>query len=135
MIVTAAPIEPLVGAKPVILGFTVKVAALVALPAELVTAIGPLDAPAGTTTVSWVFETPLKLVLAAPLKRTAVVPVKLVPVRVTVVPTTPLVGEKELIAGAAVESTVKLATLVPVPAEVTTLILPLAAPAGTPVEI
>lgn len=135
MIVTAAPIEPLVGAKPVILGFTVKVAALVALPAELVTAIGPLDAPAGTTTVSWVFETPLKLVVAAPLNETTFVPAKFAPVRVTVFPTTPLVGEKELIAGAAVESTVKLATLVPAPAEVTTLILPLAAPAGTLVEI
>ena len=77
----------------------------------------------------------MKFTVVVPLKDTVLVPVKLAPVKVTVVPTTPLVGEKELIAGAAVESTVKLATLVPVPAEVTTLILPLAAPAGTPVEI
>src|SRR5439155_17855259 len=104
-------------------------------PTELVTAIRPVVAPGGTITASWVSESPLKLVVRSPLKETTLVPAKFVPVRVTVVPTTPLVGEKELIAGAAAESTVKLATLVPAPAEVTTLILPLAAPAGTLVEI
>ena len=62
-------------------------------------------------------------------------PVKFVPVMVTVVPTTPLGGERELSVGAAVAFTVKLAELAEVPAGAAILILPLVAPAGTLVEI
>jgi hypothetical protein len=53
----------------------------------------------------------------------------------TVAPTAPLVGEKELIVGAAVETTVKFVELVAVPEGVTTLIFPVVAPPGTLVEI
>ena len=62
-----------------------------------------------------------------PLKVTAVAPVKLVPVTVTDVPTTPLVGVKLVIAGV----TVKFAALFAVPAGVVTAIRPVVAPVGT----
>lgn len=53
---------------------------------------------------------------------------KLVPVRVTLVPTAPLVGVKLVIVGAA--TTVKLDELVPVPPEVVTLSFPVVTPVG-----
>ena len=51
LIVTLMPTGPLVGVKLVIVGalaVTVNAAALVAVPAGVVTLIGPLVAPAGT---------------------------------------------------------------------------------------
>jgi hypothetical protein len=114
---------------------TVKFVELEAPPTLFVKVIRPVVAPSGTTTASWVSEIPLKFVVAVALKETDLVPVKCVPVRVTVVPTTPLVGEKEVIVGAAVEFTVKIAELVPAPDGVTTLIFPGVAPAGTLVLI
>ena len=63
------------------------------------------------------------------LKATWVVPVKLVPVMVTTVPTGPLVGVKLVIAGGTI--TVKAVALVSVPSGVVTLIRPVEAPAGT----
>ena len=68
-------------------------------------------------------------VAAAPLKLTAVAPVKALPVRVTIVPTGPLAGVKELMTGKSV--TVKVAALVAVPVDVVTLIFPVVAPEGT----
>jgi hypothetical protein len=64
-----------------------------------------------------------------------VVPVRFVPVIVTVVPTGPEVGEKEEIIGAAAVVTVKLWELVAVPSRVVTLIGPVVAPEGTVVVI
>ena len=58
---------------------------------------------------------------------TAVAPMKFVPVRVTRVPTVPLVGVKLVMVGAA---TVKLAELVAVPPEVVTVSLPVVTPVG-----
>jgi hypothetical protein len=72
---------------------TVKRRALVTLPAELVTVIGPLPAPAGTMAVSCVSRSTLKNA-ARPLKLTDVAPVKPLPVRVTLPPTGPEVGVK-----------------------------------------
>ena len=66
---------------------------------------------------------------AAPLNVTAVAPVKFVPVMVTEVPTAPLVGVNELMAGGTM--TVKLLTLDSVPPEVVTAIEPVLAPDGT----
>ena len=66
---------------------------------------------------------------ALPLNRTAVAPVKFVPLIVTLVPTGPLVGVKLVIVGAGM--TVKLVALVPVPPGVVTLSAPVVAPAGT----
>ena len=66
---------------------------------------------------------------------TLVVPVKFVPVTVTAAPTTPLVGVKLEIVGAAGTVTVKLFADVAVPFGVVTLILPVEAPLGTLVVI
>src|SRR5436305_892668 len=77
---------------------TVKLLALVALPTGVVTLIGPEVAPVGTGAVSWVSALTVKLA-AVPLKLTAVVPLKLLPLIVTTVPTGPLVGVKEVMVG------------------------------------
>ena len=68
-----------------------------------------------------------------PLKATAVVPVKLVPAKVTVVPAAPLVGVKAVIVGAGVA--LKRVELVAVPAGVVTLIGPVVTPMGASVAI
>jgi hypothetical protein len=103
LIATVVPTGPLVGVKELIVGggpgtVTVKAAVLVALPAGVVTLIGPRLAPLGTVALSFVSETALKEA-GVPLKATAVAPVKCAPLMVTVVPTGPLVGVKELILG------------------------------------
>jgi len=76
-----------------------------------------------------VAELTVKVVALAPLKVTAVVPVRLVPVITTLDPTPPLVGLKLVIVGAA--ATVKSLALVPVPPGVVTAMGPVVAPAGT----
>ena len=68
-------------------------------------------------------------VAAVPLTRTAVAPVKLVPLIVRFVPTGPLVGVKLVIVGGLI--TVKLLALVAVPPGVVTVSGPVVAPAGT----
>ena len=69
-------------------------------------------------------------VAAVPLNRTAVAPVKFVPLIVTLVPAGPLVGVKLVIVGA-LAVTVKLLALVALPPGVVTLSGPVVAPAGT----
>src|SRR5947208_1252001 len=130
LMVTLVPTGPLPGVKLEIVGglMTVKLAALLAVPSEVVTLIGPLETPAGTVAVIAVAEFTVKLALV-PLNSTAVAPVKLVPLIVTLVPTGPLPGVKLEIVGGLM--TVKLAALLAVPSEVVTLIGPLVAPAGT----
>ena len=91
--------------------------------------IGPVVAPAGTVAaISW-GETSVNTAFT-PLNRTAVAPVKLVPLIVTLVPTGPLAGAKLVIVGA-LALTVKLVELVAVPPGVVTLTGPVVAPAGT----
>jgi len=85
----------------------------VAVPAGLVTVMGPVVAPAGTVAVICVALLTVK-VAATPLKRTSVVPVKFVPVMVTEVPTGPDVGEKLVMVGG--RKTTKFVLLVAVPA-------------------
>jgi hypothetical protein len=130
LIVTVVPAPPLVGEKLLIVGgrMTVKLLALVAVPPEVVTLIGPVVAPLGTVAEIDVAELIVKLALV-PLNRTALAPLKLVPLIVTVVPAPPLVGEKLLIVGG--RMTVKLLALVAVPPEVVTLMGPVVAPLGT----
>ena len=101
------------------------------VPAVLVTAIGPLVAPPGTLTLSWVSEVAQNVVAAVPLMLTPVVPVKFVPVSVTVQPADPLAGEKLLIVGAPAEVAAKLLLLQAVPSAVFMLIQPVSAPPGT----
>jgi len=73
---------------------------------------------------------PVNVVALTPLNRTAVAPVKFVPLIVTLLPTAPLVGVKLVIVGA-LAVTVKLLALVAVPPGVVTLSGPVVAPAGT----
>src|SRR5437773_6835052 len=84
LIVTLAPEEPLVGVKLVIVGglSTVNALALVVVPSELITPIGPVLAAAGTVAWIAVAEMTVKLALT-PLKVTPVAPVKFVPLMVT----------------------------------------------------
>ena len=64
------------------------------------------------------------------MNRTAVAPVKLAPVMVTLLPTSPLVGEKLVMVGG-LAVTVKALPLVAVPLGVVTLRSPVVAPLGT----
>jgi hypothetical protein len=101
LIVTVVPTGPLVGENEEMFGSTntVKSEPLVAVPSA-VTLIGPVVAPEGTVAVIFVPESTLNAAVV-PLNFTAVVPLKLVPLIVTDVPTTPPVGENEEIVGAA----------------------------------
>jgi len=130
--ITLVPTGPLVGEKPVIVGglaVTVKALLLVAVPPGVVTLRGPEVAVLGTVTVIEVAEVTAK-VAATPLKATAVAPVKLVPVRVTLVPTGPLVGAKLVMVGG-LAVTVNALLPVAVPPGVVTLRSPVVAPVGT----
>jgi hypothetical protein len=84
-------------------GVIVKFDALVAVPPGAVTEIGPVVAPDGTVAVICVALTTVKAA-ERPLKLTAVAPVKLVPVMVTVgvVPAHALVGVKFVMVGPSV---------------------------------
>jgi hypothetical protein len=126
LIVTLDPTGPLAGVKLVILGATVKLLALVAMPPAVVTLIGPVVALAGTVAVICVLESTWKTD-ATPLNFTAETPVKAVPVIVTASPTFPLPGVKPVMLGL----TVKFPVPITVPAGVVTPILPVVAPAGT----
>jgi hypothetical protein len=109
LILTDDPTGPLVGLNDVIVGaptpITVKFVELVAVPSGLATAIGPVVAPTGTVAVIFCA---LSIVNVAdvPSKVTLVTsgPLKLLPWIVTEVPTGPLVGENELIVGAAAKA-------------------------------
>ena len=104
---------------------------LVPVPYGFVTAIGPVVAAEGTVAVICVSELTVKLALT-PLNVTAVIPAKFPPVIVTEELAMPLAGVKEVIEGEpSPERTEKLLALAAVPLEVTTLIGPVVAPAGT----
>ena len=129
LIDTLVPTGPLAGAKPEMAGggTTVKALLLVAVPAGVVTAIGPVAAPAGAVAWIAVSEVTVKLALT-PLNVTAVAPLKLVPLIETWVPAGPLAGAKPEMDGGG--TTVNALALVAVPAGVVTAIGPVAAPAG-----
>lgn len=109
---------------------TVKFVELVAVPLGVVTEIGPVVAPEGTVALIRVALCTVK-VAETPLKRTAVAPVKFVPLIWTEVPTGPLVGLNDVIVGAPVVVTVKFVELVAVPSGLVTAIVPVVAPDGT----
>ena len=117
------------GLKPVILGRTLKVPALVPVETTFVTAIVPLCAPAGTVSLTCVAETGVIVVTGVPPIVAELIPEKFVPETVTTVPTAAAVGLKPLIAGP--RMTVKLAALVAVPAAVVTETLFVVAVSGT----
>jgi len=97
---TDVPPVPWLGVKLETVGVTENCAVLVAVPPGLVTEIVLVEAPVGTVTVILVSETTVKAADTVP-NLTTVVPVKLVPVRVTTVPTGPLLGVKLVITGGA----------------------------------
>src|SRR5206468_2120575 len=79
---------------------TVKALALTPVPAVVVTLSVPVVAPLGTVACIWVSESTVTRVAGVPFKATWVAPVtKFVPVRVTAVPTGPLVGVNDVIVG------------------------------------
>src|SRR6185369_4969581 len=123
---TVVPTMPDKGEKLSIFGKTVKLRGLGKLPAGVTTVIGPVVAPAGTTAAISCGETSVNTALT-PLNRTAVAPVKLVPLIVTLVPAAPLDGVNPLICGAMK----KLLRLVAVPPAAMTVMKPVLAPAGT----
>jgi hypothetical protein len=106
LIVTVVPTGPVPGLNPVIVGagvVTVKLLPLVAVCVPTFTVIVPVVAPAGTATVKCVVVA-AETVAAVPLNMTVLlagVALKFVPVIVTDAPTTPLVGLKLVIVGAA----------------------------------
>jgi hypothetical protein len=104
MMVTDVPTGPLVGVNEVIVGLaavvvTVKLWELQSVPPGVVTQIFPVVAPLGTVAVIWVDEPPEKVVADVPPNVTAVAPVRVVPVIVTIVPIGPEVGVNEVIVG------------------------------------
>ena len=84
-----------------LLGMTVNMPVLVAVPPGVVTVMRPLLAPAGTMKVRVVAFTTVKPLIANSLRNKAVAPVKSVPVTVTVVPAAPEVGVKLVMVGTA----------------------------------
>jgi len=121
---------PEVGLKPLIEGTALIANWLLDVPKMLVatyTLMVPVpEAPGGTATVIEVAETLLG-VAENPLKRTSVAPVKFNPVSVTVVPTGPLTGEKEIMVG----SGINVFADEPVPAAFVTEMTPDVSPVGT----
>jgi hypothetical protein len=71
----------------------VKLEPVTRVPLGVVTVTLPVVVPAATTAVIWVEELTTKLAALVALNFTTVAPVKADPVRITVVPTGPLVGE------------------------------------------
>ncbi|GAA4362042.1 hypothetical protein GCM10023185_29610 [Hymenobacter saemangeumensis] len=82
--------------KAVLGKVTVKLLVLVAELLGVVSEIRPVVAPLGTVTVSSVAELTVNTGAFTPLMATEVVPVRLVPVTVTTVPTGPLTGVKPM---------------------------------------
>src|SRR5262249_18122072 len=93
LMLTLVPTCPVAGVKPGAAGAfaTVNAPELCAVPAPVVTLSGPVVAPAGTAVWMEVSEDTVKLALT-PLNATAVAPVNLVPLMVTLVPTCPVAG-------------------------------------------
>jgi hypothetical protein len=98
--VTVVPTLPLAGLKLVIAGVlpplvTMKLLPLCALPSDVVTMIGPVDAPLGTLTVTLCPDAlTVNPGAFVPLNVTEVVPAKFVPWMATLVPIGPLPGSK-----------------------------------------
>ena len=118
--------------KPVITGLktTVKLFTLWAMPPGVVRLSLPFTAKGGTVTVTLVALCTVNALAATPLKLTAVVPVRLVPVMVTCEPIGPAVGEKPVMVGpgwVTVNAVLLVAVLVAEP----TVITPVPAPLGT----
>jgi hypothetical protein len=98
--VTVAPEAAEVGVNEVMVGNAMVKPARLAVPPGVVMEMLP-DVPLPTTAVMLVALTTVKEAAAVPPKLTAVAPVKLVPVKVTVAPTAADVGVNDVNVGAA----------------------------------
>lgn len=135
--VTLVPEIPDVGVNPLITGVAIGMineTGEYAVPPGVETEIAPVVAPLGTVAVICAPLFRVKVV-ATPLNLTDVVPVKLVPVIVTLDPVVPLAGVNPLILGIAGTMTEKAPEEVTVPPAVVTEIDPDVAPLGTVAEI
>ena len=103
---------------------TVKLVAVVAVPPGVVTEIFPVTAPVGTVVVILVLEFTVKVAATVP-NLTAVAWDRLIPVRVTAVPTVPLGGLKVVMLGVIL----KLSGVNRFPPGSSTMIAPVVAPA------
>jgi hypothetical protein len=130
IIVTTVPTAPSAGEKLVITGagIRVKIAVLMAEPLGVATVIGPVVALTGTVAITRVSDVALKVDASTPLKATALMLVKPVPVIITVAPAGALVGEKPVTVGGGTVNEVELETM---PPGVVTLMGPVTAPTGT----
>jgi len=99
----------------------VKALLLVPVPPGAVTVIVPV-APLPTVAVSEVSLTTVKATAAVLPKTTALAPVKLIPVMLTIAPAPPLVGVNDVMAGAVMK--VNVPVLVAIPPGVVTVIVP-----------
>src|SRR6202034_1323823 len=132
VIVTDAPIAPVVGERLVMLGAatTVKLTPLLFTPLAFTTTL-PVVAPVGTVATIDVVLQLVIVVAVVVLNFTVLVPwvdPKFAPVIVTDAPTAPVVGDRLVMLGAA--TTVKLTPLLFTPLALTTT-LPVVAPVGT----
>jgi len=127
LMATEVPTGPLVGVNDAIDGTTVKFVVLFAVPPAVVTPIFcPVRAPAGTVATIWVSEFIVKVAAFPPIVRPEAC-LRLTPVIVTVVPTTPLVGVKLVICGVTRNARLLDMELV----KVFSTSVPVVAPAGT----
>src|SRR5438270_2614266 len=108
---------------------SVHVVALVPFPAQFVTLLFPVLVPFGTVALPWISTLFPYTTLFRSLKLTPVVPVKPVPVSVTLVPVGPLAGGNNTILNTTHTQT--LFALVSVPAAFVTVIFPVVAPVVT----
>jgi len=131
-IVTGAPSGPVAGSKALIVGgggITTKLDALAAKPPGVVTAMLPVVAPAGTRAMICKAVSELIVVAGAPPNVTLLAFERFVPLIVTLVPTTPLLGEKLPTVGGWI--TVKAVALDVEPPGVVTDMRPLVVPEDT----
>ena len=134
VIVTVSPVRADDGVNELMVGAGINVKLLeeLAVPPGVVTDIVPL-VPLATTAVILVALTTVKEVAAVPPKLTAVAPVKLVPVMVTIAPVGADDGVNELMLGAGIN--VKLLEELAVPPGVVTDIIPVVPLATTAVML
>ena len=99
VIVTTVPLFPLVGVKELMIGGLPKVnPSLLPVPFTVATATFPV-VPVPTTAVIPLAESTTKDFAAVPPQLTEVVPVKLDPLMVTIVPLVPPIGVKDVTMG------------------------------------
>ena len=131
VMVTVPPTGPLVGVKLATVGAaaTVKLVALVAVPATVSTVIFPVVAPAGIVAVIRMRLLIVGFIAATPLNLTAFTDTNDEPEMETLWPTAPLAGVNEVMVGTPM--TLKFDVLDPVPTGVVTEMAPDVAPTGT----